>query len=549
MNAWAQVNADLIAKAIGELTFEETISPKKSNDSYVLTLKSGVTYIFTGWMTIWNYLRVDASSITRSPASPLLAADFFIDAQAETAMDDIILANFLEELHQTLFSDLKLLELKKTPVEELLNSPEIESALNGHPKILLNKGRIGFGEEALALYAPESKTAFQLRWLLVSKTLLTGDMNLAPLSETIQMPEGFALLPVHPWQWDHIIKIQYMVNIAAGEILDLGIRGDYYRPQISIRTLTNVSCPGKPDIKLPLSILNTSCVRGLPPKAVSIGPAVSSILDSICTSDPLLHARETTVLKEFAGLSVAHSSYKKIPGAPYRYNEYFGAVWRTSAKSLLGENEKHILTAALFHTDSHGNSVIGRLIGDSGLQAGTWLRQYFDATVIPLYHLQSHYGVGLVAHGQNITLRLRNSAPAGIFLKDFQGDLRLSSPLTSRGEQFFGVIANELTTLAPKYLLHDLITGHMNTVMRFLSAVMEEEGLLSEKEFYRILRQSIEAYILDYPVEDELDLLTNNLDRVLLNKVRFKIGYADSAARPLPMVGTPLPNPMLTERL
>ncbi|MBL2646843.1 hypothetical protein ELK48_28855, partial [Klebsiella pneumoniae] len=64
-------------------------------------------------------------------------------------------------------------------------------------------------------------------------------------------------------------------------------------------------------------------------------------------------------------------------------------------------------------------------IDRSGLDAETWLTQLFRVVVVPLYHLLCRYGVALIAHGQNITLAMKEGVPQRVLLKDFQGDMRL----------------------------------------------------------------------------------------------------------------------------
>ncbi|MCP5810431.1 IucA/IucC family siderophore biosynthesis protein, partial [Klebsiella pneumoniae] len=69
--------------------------------------------------------------------------------------------------------------------------------------------------------------------------------------------------------------------------------------------------------------------------------------------------------------------------------------------------------------------LIGAYIDRSGLDAETWLTQLFRVVVVPLYHLLCRYGVALIAHGQNITLAMKEGVPQRVLLKDFQGDMRL----------------------------------------------------------------------------------------------------------------------------
>lgn len=561
---WERVNQNLVAKSIGELTFEQVLTPLSRNSSWELNVSTGATYTFEAKMGIWEHLVVTPNTLKRNNEKVTSAAVFFMDIQKETGMDDIILANFLEEMHNTLYSDLKIIEASDEVPATLaatLDGEQIQALLNGHPKILLNKGRIGFGERALSLYSPEAAKSFKLAWIAVAKELLQGEIptedmidecfNYDDKVEFIQkMIENqvdlttHALIPTHPWQWDHFISIQFQGHICRRDIIYIGEAGDEYRPQISIRTLSNISRPEKADIKLPLTILNTSCIRGLPAKSIALGTKVSTILDKICKEDPLLQKSGTIILKEKAGVAMVHPAYAEIKGAPYRYHEYLGAIWREAARSKTDADEMSVITATLFYQDKDKQSLIGEYIKRSGLTTKTWLEKYFDTIVIPLYHLQLNYGVGMVAHGQNIILKLKDYVPVGMILKDFQGDLRLSTQMPHEGAIRFKEVESEMTKLPPHYLIHDLITGHFITVLRFISEVMEESNQLPETEFYSILAERIGLYIKDKKINEDQSLLRNTFERVLLNKVRFAIGYADSSERPLPQVGRALVNPL-----
>lgn len=564
---WKRVNQELVAKSIGELTFEQILNPIQETSLWKLTLASGAIYTFQGKMSVWEHLKINPASLKRHQDEVTDAAQFFIDSQSETKMSDIILGNFLEEMHNTLYSDLILHENnKKMSSVELadLSGEQIQFHLNGHPKILLNKGRIGWGIQDLARFAPESKQAFRPYWIAVKNDFLQGqhpeidllnecfdqkalEVFLSKAKDLSINLNSYSFIPVHPWQWDNFIRIQFAAYLASGEMIFLGEAGDEYLPQISIRTLSNKTRPDKVDLKLPLSILNTSCVRGLPAQTISLGPEISRILTKICQYDSVLKESGIEILQEKAGVAFVHPSYAQIKEAPYRYHEYLGAIWRESADSKIEQDEKAIIAASLFYQDTRGHSLIGEYIKRSGLTVTEWLEKYFKTVVIPLYHLQLNYGVGMVAHGQNIILKLKNFAPSGMILKDFQGDLRLSTEMPPAGQDAFSTVEAELTKLPPHYLIHDLITGHFITVLRFISEVMEESDGLLEKEFYQILSLQIQNYINDKKISDQQNLLSKTFQRVLLNKVRFAIGYADTTERPLPMVGSELLNPLFPE--
>lgn len=574
---WLKVHRQMIAKSLRELCYEQVFRPqcisKETQDhgalklqTYDLKLKSGVTYQFRAWQGIWTDLKVQTEGLLRNGEEPVSAAQFFIDSQYETGMTDIVLANFLEELHNSLYADVTLLnKTKEVSASEMVlwSGEKIQTLLNGHPKILISKGRLGWSAADQDSFGPEQEKPLQFAWLALKKQNAISGM--APewtqeklLQQSFQATdlkkfkdvlleknldlENWMLCPVHPWQWERYIKIQFAAAIAQGQIHFLGVAGDFYLPQISLRTFSNISRPQQMDIKLPLTILNTSSIRGIPARYIATGAALSEDLKQICLNDPFLRQAKTEVLTEKAGVAFLHSEYSQVSAAPYRYHELLGAIWRSSSQSLLAPDEKAVIAGSFFHHDKHNKSLIGAYIQDSGLSCTDWLKAYFKVVVLPLYHLQVKYGIGLVAHGQNIVVRLKGSRPVGLFLKDFQGDLRISEGSNS--------LQQDLTRLPSAYLIHDLITGHFVTVLRFISETLQECDQYPELDFYQVLASVLREYQGDFPEITahpdwaSLNLLQARFARVVVNRVRFKIGYADSAERPLPILGDDLENPL-----
>lgn len=573
--SWNLANRRLVATAIGELSYEQLLRPARADAGpeskpgpYVLEA-GPARYEFEAWRTAWDHLRVKASSLRRVENGvtdrEVLAARFFLDTREATGMDDITLGNFFEEMHNTLYSESRLLENQpRAEALALMPGGRVQSFLSGHPKLLLNKGRLGWNTADLAAFSPESEAVFRLRWLAVPKdralagfaseidswkladeSLDAGEKTrLLAAAAAAGVDRDFHLLPVHPWQWERFIRIQFAGELASGNLRDLGVFGDLYRAQISLRTLTNVSRPGKMDVKLPVTILNTSAFRGIPAKYVDIAPALSHAVADLCRHDDVL--KNVEVLEERGGVCLPQPSFAAVKNAPYRYHELLGALWRQSAESKLGDREDAVMTGALFHQDSEGRSYAGALIARSGLSHEQWLKLYFDHVVVPLYHLQVKHGLGLVAHGQNVVLKLRDHRPCGLLIKDFQGDLRLSTEETDfiRG---LGPLTAALTRLPPPYLIHDLVTGHFVTVLRFVSGALRESDGFPEERFHRLLAASLRAYVEAHPdlvTGGARDLFAPTFARVILNKVRFKIGYGDSAERPLPLLGDDLDNPL-----
>ena len=81
---------------------------------------------------------------------------------------DQLLPTYLEEIASTLAAAAWKLRHRRVPVAELVDADyqEIEAAMTeGHPAFVANNGRIGFGLDDYAAFAPETGEAVRLHWL------------------------------------------------------------------------------------------------------------------------------------------------------------------------------------------------------------------------------------------------------------------------------------------------------------------------------------------------------------------------------------------------
>ena len=573
-----KANERLLAKSLSELSWEEAIHPVENNGRFTLNLHSGVSYQFNAWRTVWDQLMIDTASIVRQELNgqrkrATQVSQFFIDAKSELGLNSATLANFLEELANTLMGEVQVQKnyAEKTAAELIaLKDDDLQCYLDGHPKVTVSKGRLGWGFDDYQAYATEFLPEIQLHWLAVSrhhceiataKDLSEHELIDAVMDTTEKArfydaytnvqrrlnlnPANYFLMPVHPWQWRNRLINMFADDIAALRIVHLGAFGDPMLPQQSLRTLSNRKRPKQLNIKLPLSILNTSCYRGIPGKYIKAGPEISHWLANKAQSDPTLTG--VIILQEPAGAFYPNPQFSQIDDAPYRYHEMLGCIWRHSVHDSIKPSENAILISTLFQKDGFGYPLVCEYIRRSGLSTEQWLSQLFDAVVVPLYHLMCQYGVALVAHGQNITLVLENHQPVRVALKDFQGDLRLIDQDFPELESLSHYARSVTTRLPAKYLIHDLQTGHFVTVLRFISACLAEKGF-PETRFYQLLSKRLRSYMKRHPQLAErfalFDLFQPTMARVCLNRVRFKQGYGDTTERPLPELGTPLINPL-----
>ncbi|PJI84284.1 aerobactin synthase [Yoonia maricola] len=561
----------LLAKMLSELTWEEVLHPE-GTDHYRLPLASGPTYRFRAMRGIWDNLDIDPGSLSLDNSAHPCPLQFAVNAQTELGMTPATHATFLRELSNTLRQDIELLRLYgSATADEMIHWPttKLHAALNGHPKAVANKGRLGWGSADLDAYAPEYARPIQLSWLAIHRNLLRSGRsdsmdNTALLdraigakpAETLRQkagaagarPEDHVLMPVHPWQMQAHLAQAFTVELSQNQIIDLGLHGPDFVATPSIRTLTPAT-GGPFDVKLSLGILNTSAWRGMPGKYIEHGGAISDWLTGLVNDDPVLKPC-VTVLREVAGDWVRHPLIAACPDAPYRHHELLGALWRENADHRAGPGQRAVMASALFHEGACGTPLAVAYANKAGMPIDTWLAALFEVTVVPLWHMLCRYGVGFIAHGQNITVILENNMPVGMAVKDFQGDLDLVDQDFPEMADLDPAIRALLPRKPPAYIVHDIQTAHFITVLRFLSAALSRSGALAEDRFYALLAKTLRTYATAHPEladrQQMFDLFAPLMPKVCINRVRFAIGYEDSAERPLPARGTDLTNPLWT---
>ncbi|GAB3263181.1 IucA/IucC family protein [Chitinimonas naiadis] len=577
---WQLANRRMIEKALSELSYEGVIEPESTpgaaRDKTVFSLPSAAGgYRWLGRLNRWGQPVIVTGSVVRisDGQPPLDTAAMLADILAPLALPPVTLANYLRETLNTLSADVQMLAARRgLSARDWLALPgdRLQSLLDGHPKAIPSKGRVGWSQDDNRRYGPELAPAFRVHWLAVHRSLAQpvcapgwdGDRLLAAscdeaertrlralLEATSREAGQYWLLPVHPWQWQGMIATQFADLLASGQLISLGEAGDRYTPQQSLRTLSNVDRPTQPNLKLPLTILNTSAYRGLPARYLAITPALSDWLQVLLAQDPLLVQCRTQALAEPATAFVPHPLYHALPGVPYQLDEMLGAVWRDSTEAHRGSEQRILMAAVLQQQDDAGQPLVVALIRASGLDARSWLIQLFDMAVVPLYHLQARYGLGFIAHGQNLMLRFENEIPAGVLLKDYQGDLFRSESDWAQPEGLATSVWHALPTMPSPYLVHNLWTGLFASVFRFMASQLETADVLAEDQFYALLAERLQRYQADHPALAarfaELDLFAPTMPRLSLNRARFAAGYADTASRPIHALGPALPNPLL----
>ncbi|MGL5865990.1 MAG: GNAT family N-acetyltransferase [Dermatophilaceae bacterium] len=562
----------LVAKAIAEFSHERLLTPVGTADGSWELRGPSSTYTFTARRFALDHWVLDPDSIVHRVAG----ADQEIDVQAFVAefapvlgIPEQLLPTYLEELAATVASACWKLEHHTLTAGDLVTADHqrVEGAMSeGHPAFVANNGRIGFDIDDHARWAPETSTDLRLLWVAVRRDqshlalgrgvdepgLYAAELGTPVLERFAGTLSGLGLdpadyryLPVHPWQWRHKLAVTFAPDIARRHLVLLGEGADRHRPQQSIRTYFNTTRPERHYVKTALSIQNMGFMRGLSPAYMAATPAINDWVADLVDGDPELKDRGFGVLRELASIGWTGDIFHALPH-PSPYRKMVAALWRESPVPRLAPGERCATMAALLHRDAAGASYAAALVRASGVPAQEWVRAYLDAYLRPLVHCLLAYDLAFMPHGENLVMVLRDHVPVRMLMKDVGEEVAVMGglPLPTEIERIRGSFPDDVKALS----IH---TDVLDGFVRYLAAILDIEGVLTEGEFWAQARACIQRHAADHPELAEAsrryDFLRPTFRHSCLNRLQLRntlqmVDLTDQAES-LIFAGT-LPNPM-----
>ncbi|MEU2711733.1 IucA/IucC family siderophore biosynthesis protein [Streptomyces sp. NPDC007205] len=281
---------------------------------------------------------------------------------------------------------------------------------DGHPYHPGCRSRPGFSVADQLAYGPEHRPVVELGTVPVpaADCVVSGDWP-----EELR-DGGRLLVPVHPWQADHVLKRSYGPWRPA-------------RPLLSLRTL---ALPGGAHVKTALSARLTSSVRSISVYSVRAAAPLTALGEELAArTDGLLHFTRTL-------------------GAVSAHSPDLAALLRESPEVYTGPGERVLPVAALPAT---------------GLpDAPDWMAAFTRLTLTVGLRLLG-LGVALEAHGQNLLVILAaDGTPRRLVYRDL-ADIRISpARLTRHGiapPALSGRLVTDDETALRRKLFGSLVAG------------------------------------------------------------------------------------------
>ncbi|WP_314193363.1 IucA/IucC family siderophore biosynthesis protein [uncultured Arthrobacter sp.] len=559
---WAAANRHLVRKALAEFSHERILVPEPTGNgggAYRVRSDDGtVEYRFSARILQLDHWSVDAASITCSrdgQDAPLDALCFITELSVTLGIRQEMLPIYLEEISSTLSSHAFKQWMGQPSSAELaagvtrgadaaMDFQTIERSMTeGHPCFVANNGRLGFGIGDYLAFAPEAAAPVQLEWIAVhcSKAVFTSSKGLdyaahleaelgpgtlaffdAELGALGLDPAQYFLMPVHPWQWENKLTVTFAAEIAQRHIVHLGTGADSYQAQQSIRTFFNTTAPGKTYVKTAMSVLNMGFMRGLSPQYMKATPAINDWLQDLIAGDEALQSRGLAMIREVAAIGYHNGYYEAAAAKESPYRKMLSALWRESPLPLLKDGQQLATMASLLHVDAAGKPMVSALIEQSGMEPVAWLRQYFEAYLVPLVHCLYRYELAFMPHGENVILVLENGVPVRAVMKDIAEEIVVMGDRLDLPE----AVSRIKVDIPDGDKVLSIFTDVFDCIFRFLAALLEEDGVLSGEEFWRTAAAAVRGYQAEHPeLADQFarhDLFAPDFELSCLNRLQLR---------------------------
>ncbi|MGW0293707.1 IucA/IucC family protein [Streptomyces tuirus] len=413
----------------------------------------------------------------------------------------------------------------------------------GHPLHPSPKSREGLSDTEALRYSPELHGSFPLHWMAVAPSVLATDSSwtergrplaaprlTARLAGTAPaLPDGYALLPLHPWQAHQIRhRAETAALLDAGLLRDLGTHGPAWHPTSSVRTVYRTHAPAM--LKLSLGLRITNSRRENLRKELHRGVEVHRLLRSGLAQQWRAVHPGFDIVRDPAWLAVDTPAGIPVPGLDVviRHNPFLPSDDVSCVAGLLSPRpcSPTSLEGVPGRTDKHGPALRSRLAEvvtclarrtgrPRGAVAAEWFLRYLAHVVRPVLWLDGEAGIALEAHQQNTLLLLDPDGwPMGGRYRDNQGyyfresrRAELDARLSGIGERSDTFVRDEVADERLAYYLA------VNNVFGLIGA-FGAQGLADERlllaAFRRFLgdvasgpaplRTALPARLLDSPV-------------------------------------------------
>ncbi len=260
-------------------------------------------------------------------------------------------------------------------------------------------------------------------------------------------PEDYALVPVHPWQLEHVLPELYAGPMRRGEVVPVAGARVPARALMSFRSLAPIRRrgEGKHHFKTAVNVRLTNAVRTVSRASVENAAELTRLLRKVQRDEGYFGGR-FVVLEERAG-----ACYRPPEGTePGRFavlSKNLAAILREDTEDHLGANEVAMPASALLAGSPFGKGpVLAEVVGEFAEARGmasraeaclSFLRSYCGACLPGFLTMMVRHGIGLEGHLQNSVPVFRRGEPVRMLVRDFGGVRLLRERMPGGGVRLY----------------------------------------------------------------------------------------------------------------
>lgn len=395
------------------------------------------------------------------------------------------------------------------------------ASLRDRPYHPLAKAKLGLSDEEFVAYQAEFANTIVLNWVAVRKDWLqVGDgvdstpeqqpakyvltnTQLASLNAEMQrlgLAKTHLPLPVHPWQFEHILQKQLDDAFAAGDCQRLTFVSEGFFASSSLRSMMSTVTPAN-HVKLPMAVYSLGASRYLPAVKMVNGGYSEALLKQVKQKDEVLSQR-LFLCDEGVWWAYMPPNGSLFDEAP----RHLSAMIRQYPKALLNNPNTRLMPMAALGTPLGGSQehffdewLSYRQLAPTGESVVSLFRE-LSASFFDINLRMFRQGMLGEVHGQNAVLVWHDGYAQGLLLRDHDS-LRIYVPwLEENGMQDPNYCikpghANTLYHDSPEGLLFWLQTLGIQVNMRSIIETLAYCYSLDKAQLWRVMGEEIRRCI------------------------------------------------------
>ncbi|AMW78118.1 siderophore biosynthesis protein, IucA/IucC family [Acinetobacter sp. TGL-Y2] len=409
------------------------------------------------------------------------------------------------------------------------------AGLRDRPYHPLAKLKDGFSKDEYQQYSPEFSQPIALNWIAIKKEKLVFGQDVIQLeihqpakiflhhNEYLQLQhelnykginEEYLTLPVHVWQFEHVLEQTFAQELADHVIIPLQFQSTEMYASSSLRSLLSSSKP-QDSLKLPLAVKSLGSLRFLPIVKMINGQKNQKLLQVAKQKDDVLKKRLWLCDESQWWAYLPHQPENLTPDNLTLFDErpmHLAAQRRRIPAELLQQPYQIIPMASLGHFVDGELYPFELILKAQNIESNKEnVIQIFVALCRDFFEVNLRlFRLGLMGeiHGQNICIVLKNGQFSGFMLRDHDS-VRIYLPwLQQHGLQDPHYLSPHDFKIT---LYHDSIEElilYLQTlgIQVNLASILEsiaEYYQIEEYELWQVVAQQLQEALNEVPLNDE----------------------------------------------